>query len=564
MVEKIKNGTFYHRDVEIFSCIVAIGKQFVRKALHITQPQTAGCMEGTRKEVLEKFISWVISDPNRIFWLAGLAGTGKTSIALTLCRLLQYEPQVILGGAFFCSRTVDKEERTDPSRILPTLAMFMAEQSPEFAAAMEEELRIGANPHAAVQPADEQAESLLRKPLASISASLRIIVFVIDALDECIDQVLVKELLQAISTLARGTRIKFILTSRPETHIAYHPIFKSNVSSLLRLHMIDKMEVYKDIRLYITNAFLAQPLSEAWYNEGDIAALATRSNGVFIFASTMAKYILDGRGRRQRIERLETAKAAGRGSRAALSPLDAMYEHVLTRASDDKIVEPLELKATLQALACILAAREQLSVATLADLLELDAEDLRGSLERLYAVLYVPEDINERALRTVHASFGDYLFERAAGKVRISRTLGDEKLARRCLRVMEKQLYFNVSNCRSSFEFNQKVRPDCITLSLEYACLQWIYHMSSLPEPSERDQMISKVFRPRVLFWLEVMSTLGHIQPALQILDHASKTVGLMNRTLRYRSLVRTGSAAGSFAIPARRAHFCQIISRAN
>ena len=168
-MKRIQKCMFRYHELDIFSCIVAMGEQFVPKALHITQPKNAGCMEGTREEVLEKFLSWVMRDPNRIFWLAGLAGMGKTSIALTLCRLLQYEPQVILGGAFFCSRTSNKEERTDPSRILPTLATIMAEQSPEFAAAMDNELGIGANPHAAFQPAKVQAESLLCKPLASLS-----------------------------------------------------------------------------------------------------------------------------------------------------------------------------------------------------------------------------------------------------------------------------------------------------------------------------------------------------------------------------------------------------------
>jgi len=42
-------------------------------------------MQGTRVGVLSKFMEWVKSDPKSIFWLAGMAGTGNTSIALTLC-----------------------------------------------------------------------------------------------------------------------------------------------------------------------------------------------------------------------------------------------------------------------------------------------------------------------------------------------------------------------------------------------------------------------------------------------------------------------------------------------
>jgi len=36
-------------------------------------------MAGTREGVLNKFVAWVKDDPMAIFWLAGMAGTGKTS-----------------------------------------------------------------------------------------------------------------------------------------------------------------------------------------------------------------------------------------------------------------------------------------------------------------------------------------------------------------------------------------------------------------------------------------------------------------------------------------------------
>ena len=62
-------------------------------------------MKDTRVEVLRKFMDWIKNDPNSIFWLAGMAGTGKTSIAISLCRMLQGDHDVLLGGTFFCSRT---------------------------------------------------------------------------------------------------------------------------------------------------------------------------------------------------------------------------------------------------------------------------------------------------------------------------------------------------------------------------------------------------------------------------------------------------------------------------
>lgn len=96
-------------------------------------------MPGTRLGVLSMFMEWAKDDPMKIFWLAGLAGTGKTSIAVTLCRMLRDEPNVVLGGVFFCSRTANVVELTDARCILPTLSANLAEQSPQFAVALYKE-----------------------------------------------------------------------------------------------------------------------------------------------------------------------------------------------------------------------------------------------------------------------------------------------------------------------------------------------------------------------------------------------------------------------------------------
>jgi len=67
--------------------------------------------------------------------------------------------------------------------------------------------------------------------------------------------------------------------------------------------------------------------------------------------------------------------------------LNAMYNFVLTRASDTAEVEPKELEVTLKVLASILAARVPPSVSVLADLLGLEVDELQQSLKRLHALI---------------------------------------------------------------------------------------------------------------------------------------------------------------------------------
>ena len=479
-------------------------------------------MPGTRIRVLSMLMEWAKDDPMRVFWLAGLAGTGKTSVAITLCRMLQNDPSTLLGGAFFCSRTANIMELTDARCILPTLAMALAEHSSSFAVALAKELDI--DPRAALKPASVQAVAFLQRPLSALASLGRPIVFVIDGLDECSDEHEVKRLLQAISTLEGSTIVKFILMSRPEMHISTSPISVSDRNSILRLHTIDTVEVTEDIRLYINNSFSQQPLEETWYSDSDVFVLAARADGLFIFASTVISYILSTGSpnwRRARLHKIMSAVTTA----ASLGSLDAMYNFVVTRAASTRETDTEELEETKHVLACILSANVPLSVRSLAELLDYEVMDLRESLRRLQAVIHVPDDYDMPGLRTLHVSFNEYLLERAVDRIRIPSSQGDENLARGCLRLMRKQLYFNVSQSHSSYEPNLPATLDIIAHSLRYACMQWVYHIARLSHMPVLEDDIHDVFRPRFLFWLEVMSVLGQVQRAAAMLIIASATV---------------------------------------
>jgi len=485
-------------------------------------------MDETRVAVLCKFVEWAKNDPKNIFWLAGMAGTGKTSIAVSLCRMLQEDPDVLLAGAFFCSRTSGDEARSDARRIIPTLAALFADQSPRFASELAAELKPNSGA-AAHKPTSEQIGPMLQRPLAALASETRPIVFVIDALDECSSERELSTLLTAIANFTCPARVKFILTSRPETHVLGSPISDRGQNEILQLHMIGQEEVTEDIRLYIERTFEKHSLAgtdlEAWYSPSDIRALAGLSNGLFIFASTAVTYILDTDTVEDRSTRLQTVLLTMKNSKVATGPLDEVYEFVVARASSETKVEPQELARTRLVLACILTARMPLSIAILAELLDQKPTVLRSSLRRLRAVVNVPEEYSQLGLRTLHASLGDYLFERAAPNIRITRSIGDEALARGCLQLMRQRLHFNVSQSMSSYEPNIQSRPESAIPTLEYACIQWVYHIANLHDSSMLEDTIYHTFRSRILFWLEVMSVLGQVQRAAAMLIAAAATV---------------------------------------
>src|ERR1700710_652700 len=172
-----------------------------------------GCLRGTRQDVLGEIQRWLTDEQDkRVFWLNGLAGTGKSTLAQTFAETSFADGK--LGASFFCSR--DFAERSNLQTIFPTLAFQLAYKYPSFRGKLLEVLK--AIPDVGQESLCSQMEKLIIGPFkASPTVSTLII---IDALDECKD----KEPASAIlSILSRYTKeipnVKFFITGRPEPPI---------------------------------------------------------------------------------------------------------------------------------------------------------------------------------------------------------------------------------------------------------------------------------------------------------------------------------------------------------
>ena len=121
-----------------------------------------GCLWGTRETVLEEIKLWAKGlGKSPIFWLNGLAGTGKSTIAQTIAEHTFAEG--LLGGSFFCSH--DFEDNSDLHFIFPTLAFQLAHKYPSFRSHLIPLLR--SNPDIVDESLYNQMESLIVEPLLS-------------------------------------------------------------------------------------------------------------------------------------------------------------------------------------------------------------------------------------------------------------------------------------------------------------------------------------------------------------------------------------------------------------
>ena len=518
-------------------------------------------MVGTRVSVLSKFVAWVKNDPMAIFWLAGMAGTGKTSIAVSLCRELRNDPAVCFGGAFFCSRSAGSVMRTDVRRILPTLATQLAHKTQPFAESLLEELEKDLN--LGHKPVADQIGPLLQRPLSTLTSPSRPIVFIIDALDECSNERELAQLLKLFADLQCETNVKFILTSRPELHIRDTPISNPIHNTILQLHTISAEEVTSDILLYIGTTLQEAAPGATWYADRDIGALVVLCGGLFIFASTVLLYVLDPDNDEERQERLHrvTSESAVATCTAATVAVDKVYGLVLTEASRPGKMDSVDLEKMKSILACILTARAPLSVEALAALMDIRSSKLRASLRRLHSLVHLPADDKQLGLKTLHASFGDYIRERAPTHLKISATFGHDVLARGCLRrLAQDDLCFNVSRSKSSFEPNPDIAPEWISVSLVYACLHWAHHIDAGSDRAAHEKDLERIFRPNFMFWLEVLSVLGKVGLASGLLRIAGSTVS-SSYSLHALAEVEIGQVPYRLTVSPRRQSVCCVVT---
>ena len=250
-------------------------------------------MRGTRKDVLREIERWSTGKQEQnIFWLNGLARTGKSTIAQTVAETAFTDRK--LGASFFCSR--DFANRSNLQAIFPTLTFQLAHQHPDFRKELLQVLR--AHPDAAQGSLCSQLEMLVVGPLNAANISTLI---VIDALDECKDEEPASAILSVLSRYVdKIPQVKFFITSRPEPriHSGFHLESLQPITEVFRLHNVECSSVDSDIKLYfrtqLVNIVKSQSncdFAEGWPTLSDIDVLCTKAAGLFIYASTVVKLV---------------------------------------------------------------------------------------------------------------------------------------------------------------------------------------------------------------------------------------------------------------------------------
>ncbi|KAJ1307677.1 hypothetical protein OPQ81_001769 [Rhizoctonia solani] len=464
------------------------------------------CTPGTRVRVLKEILDWSHSGGHgTIYWLNGMAGTGKTTIAYSLCKQLNAEHK--LAASFFCSRL--REECRMVKRIIPSIAYQLARFSLPFLSVLSAVLEKDLDLHSS--SLHIQFEELIAKPLQKTKDTLpEGLVVVIDALDECENKESTGKILDLLLNKAANLPIKFLISSRPESEIRDR-MTEEQVESRLVLHELGRDEVRLDIEKY-----LREGLAKMNPSEDDITELAKRSGVLFIYAATAVRYIgydnfrSDPRGRLRVITHGPQSQGDGE-----TKDIDELYKRIIETAFNDEGRRKVERDNTERVLHTVLCAREPLTVAGLSGLLEINSVDeVQTALRPLWSVLHVAGASGLAAVTTLHASFPDFMFSSARSKsYHCDPEAHNQKLAELCFECIERlRPQFNICELESSYLPDEKAPnlkervESAIPPELLYACQYWADHVEAGKGVSTVVKQLQEFLSTKLLLWMEVLS----------------------------------------------------------
>jgi hypothetical protein len=263
------------------------------------QDQKRKCFPGTRKALQKDIWEW-IDDPasEPFFWLSGIAGEGKSTVAMTIAEGLQGEKQL---GASFCFER-DHHERGNSSLFFSTITSQLTRVIVGLDLLIVKLL--DAEPARYDKAPEYQFNELLTVPLKTLSQtnppSDTTIVIVVDALDVCVED----QARKVIELLARldqylPSKIKMLLTSRP-TEIIRTEFVRAGLSKIRRFALGDTSRdtLEGDISLFMRERLgdirsKHDRLGDDWPGEGKIQEPIARSVPLFLYANTVCAFIDD-------------------------------------------------------------------------------------------------------------------------------------------------------------------------------------------------------------------------------------------------------------------------------
>lgn len=477
------------------------------------------CHPKTRIDLLRQILEWA-ADPEQecIFWLNGMAGTGKSTVSRTIAHCFKEKNQ--LGASFFFKR--GEGERGTAKKFFTTICVQLLLHIPALIRHVE--MAIDIDPYISGKSMKEQFTKLLLEPLLSLDQNEpTTIMIVIDALDECEDKNNIRTILELLPQVQRckSRHIRIFLTSRPEMPI--RPVFEANKNYRgVVLHNLSNKAVEEDIRVFLRDELYvirrSRKISSEWPGDDALEILVKRAVPLFISAATICRFVGDLKwSPERRLLTILKDPAAASGSHMDRTYLPILNQLLL--GANDMEIE--QLKQEFQGIVgVIILLATPLSGQNLAQLINLPVDVISTRLDGFHSVLKIPENI-DLPIRILHLSFRDFLVN-TTSTFHVDEKETHQKIALHCLRVMNTSLKHNICGLPSygtqRNDIDSQFVNNNLSADLQYSCLYWVHHLKQ-SEGRISGFDILTFLKKRFLHWLEALALIGSISEAVGMIN---------------------------------------------
>ncbi|KAJ3550904.1 hypothetical protein NMY22_g132 [Coprinellus aureogranulatus] len=413
---------------DLFSILNPIRDASHTRNLKLSPPHSK-CLPGTRKAVLSDIRAWANGDLHpsepHIMWLYGYAGCGKSALAQEIA--VQFDDEGLLAASFFFSRGTG--DRGAVVRFACTIASQISASIPETYATIEETIKKNRTLLSTkTAPPSLQFERLVYHPIkAAVHSPRKPVLIVLDGVDECGDREEMAGIIESMLLFFDkhpSTPLRILITSRIEDHL-HEQLHSSDQVRLLNL--VDRtsdadIETALDIEIEKKKkGSRVLACDKSWPSWLDRRKLVEHIGGSFIFMTTVVKLLFDSKlmGGQTPMERLPLILNTK-------PEFDDLYMSILEPSKD--------LPHFRDIIGTIALAQEAVSIAQIAELLEVKAPNVASVLINLHAIMRIPG--NDRDPITLwHTSLRDFLISEDRSGPFFASPTHHICIARRCIRL---------------------------------------------------------------------------------------------------------------------------------
>ncbi|KAF7964873.1 hypothetical protein HWV62_1961 [Athelia sp. TMB] len=470
------------------------------------------CIPGTRLAMLAAIDAWARQiGADKICWIKGVAGSGKSAILHTIARRLKSEG--LLASSFFFNRdtTSCNTLKTLFTTIARDLANLHADTAEDIAKAL------AAEPALVSASLSRQFDALILGPSRHLPAD-RQVVLMIDALDGSVRHDRHVELLMILrdKITQLPPQLRILITSRPTSTIEEHLSGCSHIA----IHSIDifSVENKRDIDFYVDaqlrDEIILLRLGLTSADEIVIRNLKRLAEGLFVWIVTVCNWLRTAYKPKSKLQAL--LSNTSQPCSLPEQKMDQLYTAILAECGDWEDADFVQDYTLV--MGAIMAAKRPLSLAALRALLdgtqELDPQEL---LCRFGSVLIGFSELH-RPILILHISFRDFITDRAAHDNRtkrfyLSKREHSSRLAVLCIKTVNRELAEPIAGTGYLAKDPRDPplgipRISGVSEQLTYACIHWTDHLADVEGPHMIQSHIIPFVTRHFLAWIEVVTSI--------------------------------------------------------